>query len=312
MSKNHWSEYWSSGVITSLPTDFKANYDGELADYWKAILEKQTTKTSRVLDVCTGNGAVAILLAELAEDLDKDLEIHAVDASNINPSAVIKNFPQKERYINSISFQGNCLVEEMVKQYTEKFDLIVSQYGIEYCDTRKAAENIDALLNTGGVFVFVAHSPNTAMLEYMQIEQQVYQLLENLNVFIYIEKFSQGKLTSNGFKNKIHACLQQLSEHHQFKQHGLFKTWGKTLYQMLQMNNKSLKSQRHKVGEFLTKHLHAKARAKDMLDVSDKLINNPNWFKQFEEVGMSLVAEGELTYQGKHNVGHYYEFIKKA
>ena len=65
MSNNHWSEYWKTGVLTSLPSDFKENYDGELYEYWESVLLAQQTPL-RVLDVCTGNGAVAILLTEIA------------------------------------------------------------------------------------------------------------------------------------------------------------------------------------------------------------------------------------------------------
>ncbi len=309
MSKTHWTAYWNSGVLTSLPADFKENYDGELAGYWRNVLQSMPDKIS-VLDVCTGNGAVAILLQELADELNQKVEITAVDASDIDPNAVVAKHPSKTDAINRVSFIGNCLVEGMAARINQSFDLIVSQYGIEYCETLEAANNVYELLKHNGKFVFIAHSPNTAMLDHMLIEEQVYQLLEDDKVFYHFEQFSSGKLSVNGFKNKLKQHLQMLSTNETYRQHALVNTWGQNMYQLFQMNNTQLKDQKKQVHQFLKQYIYARARSQDMLNVTNKLLNDQDWFKAFEQVGLTLEHSGELSYQGQHNVGHYYEFVK--
>lgn len=309
MSKNHWSAYWDTGVLTSLPSDFKENYDGELFEYWESVLTAGQP-SQRILDLCTGNGAVAILLATIAQKHALKTELFAVDASDINPKNVVKAFPEKSNQIHSIQFIGNCLVEDMSESIDGEFDLIVSQYGIEYCDTERAAHSVYQKLKAGGRFVFVAHSPNTSILQYMRVEQQVFDHLNSLSVFDTFARFSKNKLSSNSFKNKLENSLHNMSQQHQLRSQNLFNIWGQTMYQLSQMKNAVLEQQRVKVGEFAQLHLFAMKRAQDMLDVSDKLINDKNWYQPFEQVGLILQNHGELKYQGKHNVGHFYEFKK--
>ena len=309
MKKNHWTAYWKSGVLTSLPADFKVNYDGELADYWSSVLN-QFDKDLNILDVCTGNGAVAILLSGIAKELNLKVNISAVDASDIHPSFILKNFPDMGEVVKQINFIGNCLIENMCDVIKTDFELIVSQYGIEYCETKLAAENIVKLLKPNGKFVFIAHAPDTAMMAYMQTEEQVYQVLDKVQAFEYFHQFSANKISVNGFKSKLKACLAEMSSFVEYRGHALFNTWGNTLSQLIQMPNAALKSQRNKTKDFSQQYVFARARANDMLQVSEKLLKDPEWYQAFTEVGLRLTDQGVITYKNQHNVGHFYEFIK--
>ncbi|TDR23249.1 class I SAM-dependent methyltransferase [Marinicella litoralis] len=309
MSKNHWTAYWKSGVLTSLPADFKVNYDGELADYWLSVLQQYDQEIT-TLDVCTGNGAVAILVKQLAQQLDLNINMTAVDASDIKPASILNNFPDMQDVINQIDFIGNCLIENMCEKINSKFELIVSQYGIEYCETEPAAQNIVKLLKEKGKFVFISHAPETAMMAYMQTEEQVYQVLEDVKAFEILHQFSNDKTTVNGFKIKLKACLAAMSLHAAYRSNALFNTWGNTLSQLLNMPNAALKQQRIKAKEFSQQYEFARARANDMLRVSDKLLNDPKWYQAFERAGLTLINQGDIRYQNTHNVGHFYEFTK--
>ena len=308
MSKTHWTAYWQTGALTSLPMDFKANYDGELEKYWQSVLLKSTIEPLTVLDVCTGNGAIALLLQELADKLDVKIEVTAIDASDIDPSNILKSHPDKAEYIPLINFIGNCLVEDMSATIEQKFDLIVSQYGIEYCDTDLAARNVTQLLKPDGNLVFVAHSPDTAMHEYMQTEEAIYQYLEQIEILDAFKRFGYNHLTVNGFKNKLQKGLDAMSKQLEYRPNSLFQTWGNAAMQLYEMNNSVLKTQRDSVKGFTIKYLHARARAQDMLNVTDKLLNQKDWYLTFEQYGLKLENHDEIIYQQKHNVGHFYEF----
>ncbi|MCX7552930.1 class I SAM-dependent methyltransferase [Marinicella sp. S1101] len=309
MSKQHWSDYWSTGALTSLPADFKINYDGELAEYWFSVIEG-LAPNSRILDVCTGNGAVAIMLAEMLKRIGKEVSITAVDASEINQQMMVQSFPDKKQVVDSIDFISNCYIEDLKQCVEQKFDLIVSQYGIEYCDEEMVAKQITDALNSGGRLVFVSHSPHTAMLEFMEAEEIIYQYIENEGVLEYLQKFIDNKMTVNGFKNKLVNTLQSFSQH-TLKSHPLLNSWGENLFQLYQMDNQQLKLKKPQIKSYLNLNINARARANDMLNVCYKLKNNPDWYKTFTTSGLQLINDGEIHYKSKHNVGHYYEFIKR-
>jgi ubiquinone/menaquinone biosynthesis C-methylase UbiE len=310
MSNTHWTAYWETGALTSLPMDFKANYDGELEHYWQSILLKKWPEPVTVLDVCTGNGAIALLIQELAEKHQVKIGITAIDASDIDPTNISKSFPEKQKYISSINFIGNCLVENMAETINEQFDLVVSQYGIEYCDTHQAAKNVAQLLKPDGQLVFVAHSPDTAMHQYMQTEELMYQFLEQIGILDAFSRFGQNQLTVNGYKNKLQKSLDAMSKQIKYRSNNLFQTWGNAALQLYEMNNSVLKTQRNSVNEFYLKYQHARSRSQDMLNVTEKLLHQGDWFLTFEQYGLKLVKHDEIIYKNTHNVGHFYEFIK--
>jgi ubiquinone/menaquinone biosynthesis C-methylase UbiE len=309
MTKTHWSAYWQTGALTSLPVDFKKNYDGELKSYWQDVLLKSKQPIS-ILDVCTGNGAIALMLQELSEELNIELSMTAIDASDISPTVVSKSFPEKSKYINKIKFIGNLLVEDLATTMDQKFDLIVSQYGVEYCDTEQAAENLTELLNPQGQLIFVSHSPDTAMHEYMQHEELVYQFLEEIGLFKSFTRFGKSQLTVNSFKVKLEKCLELMKEQYDFRSLNLFRVWANTVLKLCQMRNVVLKTQRDEVKAFNIKYQHSRSRAQDMLQVTNKLLNQQDWYLTFEKHGLKLLKHDDIIYQEKHNVGHYYEFVK--
>jgi len=67
----------------------------------------------------------------------------------------------------------------------------------------------------------------------------------------------------------------------------LFMTWLNVLQQLSQMTNGQLKQQRTRMGQFTQQYLDARARAADMLAVSDKLSQNPEWYRTFFEHGFT-------------------------
>lgn len=312
MSKQHWTAYWKTGVLTSLPVDFKENYDGELAAYWEKVLLDTGLKEMEILDLCTGNGAIAVLLAELAAKHDIQANITAVDASDISPQVIAQAFPAKQPWLNKINFIGQCYVEQLTQTVNQSFDLVVSQYGLEYCDENLAAPEVFQVLKPGGQLVFVAHSPDTAMLQYMREEEAVYQVLEDVKLLASFSRFGADQLSCNGFKTRINQALKTMQTKFEFRQQNLFRTWGDAAYQLSQMPNATLKTQRKEVQAFVMQYLHARQRSQDMIGVSEKLMESPDWYRTFVDHQFKLLNDGVITYQQQHNVGHYYQFEKSV
>ena len=309
MNKNHWTAYWQTGVMTSLPMDFKKNYDGELATYWRSVVD-QLPKQSQVLDVCTGNGAIAMLLQEISNEKNYGLDITAIDASAIDPQFISQQHPEKVDILKKITFKGNLKVEDLGGLYPEQFDVVVSQYGIEYCDTQAAAKAVSQVLKPEGQIFFVAHSPETDIHRFMRGEEGIYSYFDSLELFKTFDAFGQGQLSPNGFKNKLATALASMQTQLNMKSQPLFQTWAQAMAQLSQMPNNDLKQQRDRVHSFVMQYQHARERAKDMIAVSDKLISEPEWYRTFESEGLRLVEQGDIMYRQSHNAGHYFHFKK--
>ena len=295
--------------MTSLPMDFKKNYDGELATYWRSVVD-QLPEKSRVLDVCTGNGAIAMLLQEISIEKKFDLEITAIDASAIDPQFIAQQHPEKVDILNQITFKGNLKVEDLGSLYPERFDVVVSQYGIEYCETKAAAKAVNQILKPGGQLFFVAHSPDTDIHRFMRGEEGIYCYFDELELFKTFSAFGQGRLSANGFKNKLATAMASMQSQLSMKDQQLFQTWIQAMAQLSQMPNNDLKQQRDRVQSFVLQYMHARERARDMIAVSDKLISDPEWYQAFQSEGLQLVNHDDILYRQSHNAGHYFHFKK--
>src|SRR5690554_1543049 len=123
MTYEHWSNYWASGIQTSLPQDFKNNYDGEIYQFWEQVVA-DIPSGGRILDVCTGNGAVALILAKIAVATGREFKITAVDISQINTKYIKQNNPRA--HTDMIEFSSGHAVEELNTFIGRQQDMIVS------------------------------------------------------------------------------------------------------------------------------------------------------------------------------------------
>ena len=112
--------------------------------------------SAAVLDLACGNGAVALIAARVSEETGKGFKIYGVDSAAIDPA----KFVAKEELLKTIEFTGLTPIELLPYQ-SGQFDAVVSQYGIEFADSRAIGE-ATRVLKRGGRFsaiTFAANSP---------------------------------------------------------------------------------------------------------------------------------------------------------
>jgi len=177
-----WDQYWSLGNITSLSDAFDGNYEGAIASFWKNRLRFLSNNT-RILDICTGNGAVALFAAQIALECDFHFEIHGIDMADIHPEHILEAHPEMAAQLQEIRFHPRTAVEKQPFN-NNSFDLIVGQFALEYCDVDRAIPELARLLDENGSMVFIIHHKESEILKVARSElDQAHILFDELDLF---------------------------------------------------------------------------------------------------------------------------------
>ena len=149
-----WNRYWHYDRIASCFDGAGAsNYDEGVAAGWRAFFA-ELPAGARILDLCTGNGAAALLAAEVGRREGKGFAIHAVDQADIDPPAYVTRHAED---LAAIAFRGGVAVEALPFP-DAGFDAVISQYGIEYSDLERSLAEAVRMIAAGGRLRFVVHA----------------------------------------------------------------------------------------------------------------------------------------------------------
>ena len=149
-----WNRYWQYDRIASCFDDAGAhNYEGEIAGGWRDFFNG-LPDNCRILDLCTGNGAVAILAAEAGLAAGKAFEIVAVDRADIDPARFVTRHRQE---LKAVAFHPATDVEALPFP-DSSFDAVVSQYGVEYSDMSRSLAEICRVAGPGAHVRLVLHA----------------------------------------------------------------------------------------------------------------------------------------------------------
>jgi ubiquinone/menaquinone biosynthesis C-methylase UbiE len=131
----------------------RSNYDDRVAAGWRQFFHALPAG-SRILDLCTGNGAVAVIAAETGAVHGKHFRITGVDLADIEPRRFVYRLGVIAR---DICFLPRTSVEKL--DFPDAcFDAVVSQYGIEYSDLDKSLREAARVLAPGGKLRLFMHA----------------------------------------------------------------------------------------------------------------------------------------------------------
>lgn len=305
-STTHWSEYWASGQLTSLPADFAANYDGEIAAFWAQQFQ-EVPERGQVLDLCTGNGAIALLAARYFMAQQRDVAVTAVDAAKISPESMARRHPGMEQGLARITFIDESPVETLALP-GGAFDLVTSQYGIEYCDWAAAAAQVARLLRPGGRLALVCHAASSDIVATMERESRDYELLASLGLLKGMRRFLEGTLSFSRFRKLLQAAQAELLPAFNATRAPLFSYVLKMLASAVSMDQAQLRARRMELAAFAHRLEQGQLRLADMLRVNRAIHAAPEWHRVFETAGLRLLDAQDILYRGKHRSGRAYRF----
>ncbi|MBH9577720.1 class I SAM-dependent methyltransferase [Inhella proteolytica] len=143
-----WSRYWATGALHSCHGSFDQQYGGAFVSFWGHVAA-ELPLGARVLDLCTGSGALPRLFASLRRE-DGAWRCDGVDLAELPPPdrlglADSRIHLHSSTSVEALPFDSAC------------FDLVVSQYGLEYCDLALALSESLRVLRRHGRLALVLH-----------------------------------------------------------------------------------------------------------------------------------------------------------
>ncbi|TKB44679.1 class I SAM-dependent methyltransferase [Thalassotalea mangrovi] len=205
----NWDLYWKTNQslgtfgtaegVLGIPTS--------LANHWRQVFHRYTDAGEiRMLDVGTGNGVLPFIACSQLNNLN---DIVAIDLANIDPLNTITD-SQITQVLQSVKFLGNTSIEN-TQLPANSFNLITSNFAIEYADLEIALPEVWRLLTPGGEFYAVMHSPDSVSYQDSITGLKVIDnLLNEMQIFNALESmFSEPVSVSQALRKKLFSSLTQ-------------------------------------------------------------------------------------------------------
>jgi ubiquinone/menaquinone biosynthesis C-methylase UbiE len=155
-----WNDYWHFDRLSSFDDAGQTNYREDIAAGWRSFFDSLPDGAS-ILDLCTGNGAIAVMAAEAGRRRGKDFRIVAVDAADVNPYRYVTKHRDE---LAAIEFRPATPIENLPWP-AASFDAVVSQYGIEYSDLSRSIPELARVVAPAGKARLFLHAAEGAVVQ---------------------------------------------------------------------------------------------------------------------------------------------------
>ena len=157
----HWTDYWQStnSLNSFAEGEQSSGYQNEVAEFWHSQFQ-HLAPDSTVVDLGTGNGAVAVLAQEYSQKENLQWNVIGLDAADIEPKKLQIKDTATKQFLNDIQFVANTPIEKAPFK-SESIDAFISQFAFEYSDLEQSIQHCTACLKPGGFISILAHHPDS-------------------------------------------------------------------------------------------------------------------------------------------------------
>lgn len=205
MSLEHWEAFYRNGAITTGPTQHGGNYDLEIHKAWSDFFGNCQSGT-RILDIATGNGAVAGIANETAWNLGRVFIIHACDLAQIQPMRDVADAAVR---FAGIQFHPGIAVERLPFP-DASFEVVSGQYALEYTDVPAALHELRRILKPDGAAMFILHHAGSALIMNAQVSlREAEFVLNETKTYRRLRQLISADQATPKFAEKAGMQLQQ-------------------------------------------------------------------------------------------------------
>jgi ubiquinone/menaquinone biosynthesis C-methylase UbiE len=148
----YWDDWWREGQQASCLSGPDGGYSGETEYRWQKTFAS-LPNGSRILDVCTGNGAIAAIAVKTSDQHSLNLDVSAMDRAIIDPPRFVRGV----KALKKVTFYSDRPVEK-TRLESGAYDLVTSQYGLEYADIPAALKEVVRLIAPSGQICLAMHA----------------------------------------------------------------------------------------------------------------------------------------------------------
>ena len=192
MSQEHWESYSRGGALVSCPLGLEPGYTREVRDTWVAFFSS-LPDGARILDIGTGNGAIALIALETAAALGRSCSIDGIDLAQIDPVRYVKD---GARLFKDVRFHAGVSAEALPFE-SESFDAVCGQYALEYTDCGRSLAEMFRVLRPGGRGQFILHHRDSIVVENAEESlRHAAVVLDETKVFRLFRRYAEAERAS--------------------------------------------------------------------------------------------------------------------
>ncbi|AOE49052.1 class I SAM-dependent methyltransferase [Kangiella sediminilitoris] len=306
--KKNWSNYWKSNSIDSCSQGVKST-DSEIDTFWKDTA-KSLNKDSQVLDLCTGRGDVVDKMISAQESAGKDISHYTgVDLSEIPSELAMSRFKSHAQRVNL-----NYGTSVAALPYDDnKFDLVTSQFGIEYAVSKDSLIEIFRVLKNEGKLRLVIHHQNSILTKVAKEERShIEYLIDESNFFDLAQKLIPvfAKLRNPANAEKLNKDQEAISLRSLFNNasKGILDRAAKSnhpdaLKEVLSFTEglfrvareQGVKPAKDELSKYIDELKQSKVRMQELIDCAFTEEDIKGLEQQVNQLGHKIVKTSELT-----------------
>ncbi|MDE0001345.1 MAG: class I SAM-dependent methyltransferase, partial [Rhodospirillaceae bacterium] len=172
--------------------------------HWRGVFA-QLPAGNRVLDIATGNGVLLVWGARAARAAGHELTLTGIDLADIDPARFL---PEHRADLASVRFIGKTAAESL--PFADgSFDVVVSQYGLEYADLEPTLSEAARVLAPGGRLHWLAHGGGSIVVAQARAKLvDIALLLGSKGPFAAMRAYVKARVR----KRKVTRATRELTE----------------------------------------------------------------------------------------------------